>query len=154
MFRSFVRIATAVAVAGFLASCATPYQEMGALGGVTAAPLSPDLYRISARGNGYTDRTMVQDYVLLKAAETTRDAGGKWFSIMGDQDATGVQYGQTPGTMHYGRGWAFYNPGQTYQIVKPGIDTIIRIDRVKQSTSIEAVGVIAAIGPRVLRPNK
>lgn len=150
-----LRMAACAALVSFaLVSCATPYQEMGALGGVTAAPISNDIYRISARGNGYTDRTMVQDYVLLKAAETATAAGAKWFSILGDQDATGVSYGQTPGQMYYGRGWAMYSPGQSYQIVKPGIDTIIRLDRTRQATSIEAAQIIAAIGPRVLRPNK
>lgn len=59
-----------------LASCATKYQEMGFTGGVAAQQITSDTYRIVARGNGYTGNTAIQDYALLKAAETTIAAGG------------------------------------------------------------------------------
>jgi hypothetical protein len=62
---------------GFLifAGCATKYQEMGFSGGVAAQQITADTFRIVARGNAYTGSTTVQDYVLLKAAETTKAAG-------------------------------------------------------------------------------
>jgi uncharacterized lipoprotein YajG len=59
-----------------LGACETPYQEMGFTGGVSAAQMSADSYRIVSRGNAYTSNTAVTDYTLLKAAETTRQAGG------------------------------------------------------------------------------
>ena len=57
-----------------LAGCGTKYQEMGFTGGVAAEQMSANVYRIKSRGNGYTSNSTIQDYVLLKAAETTKEA--------------------------------------------------------------------------------
>ena len=57
-----------------LAGCSTPYQEMGFTGGVKSQQATADTYRIISRGNSYTSGTTIQDYTLLKAAETTRAA--------------------------------------------------------------------------------
>ncbi len=57
-----------------LSACATKYQDMGFTGGVSAEQLTADTYRIVSRGNGYTGATKVQDYALVKAAETTQKA--------------------------------------------------------------------------------
>ncbi len=62
-------------LASVLAACSTTYGKMGFAGGVAAVPVTSDTYRVSARGNGCTDATTVQDYVLLKAAETAIGAG-------------------------------------------------------------------------------
>jgi len=44
-------------------ACSSRYQEMGLTGGVTAQPVMTDVYRIVARGNGYTGQATVQDFV-------------------------------------------------------------------------------------------
>ena len=36
---------------------------------------------MSFRGNGYTSRETVESYLLLRAAEVTRDAGFTWFEL-------------------------------------------------------------------------
>ncbi len=77
-----VRSARVAVLLLWLSGCQTPYQEMGFDGGVSAAPIGNDMYRISARGNGYTDSTVVQDYVLLKAAETAIQAGHSHFIVL------------------------------------------------------------------------
>ena len=82
-----------------LSGCATKYQEMGFTGGVSAEPVMTDVYRIVGRGNGYTSSDRVQDFVLLKAAETTLAAGGSYFLIVNDADRTNVSVGQTSGTV-------------------------------------------------------
>ena len=79
--------------------CATKYQEMGFTGGVTAEPVMTDVFRIVARGNGYTSVDRVQDFALLKAAETTIAAGGNYFVVVNEADRTNVVSGQTPATM-------------------------------------------------------
>lgn len=127
--------ATVVSVLLLLpADCQTPYQEMNYSGGVTAAPITNDTYRISSRGNGFTDPATVQDYTLLKAAEVTLQTGNTHFIILDSQDATRRDYGQTAGTFHtsFTGNTAFttYNPGVQYDIVKPGQDTIIHVGRV------------------------
>jgi hypothetical protein len=100
---------------------------MGLAGGVEAAPMTNDTYRISARGNGYTDATTIQDYVYLKAAETTLGAGQTHFTIVNGTDRTDNAVGQTAGSFTNYGGMAWYNPGITYNIVKPGEDLIIRV---------------------------
>src|SRR5689334_2697964 len=101
-----------VAVPMLLAGCATPYQERGFVGGVQAEQTTATCYRIVSRGNGYTARTDVQDYVLLKAAETTQQAGYTHFALVSAADASQVSYDTA-----YGRGWA-----STTTSIKPGED--------------------------------
>ena len=114
-----------------LTSCATKYQDMGFMGGVSAQPIMTDVYRIRARGNGYTASATVQDFYLLKAAETTIGAGGSHFLIMAADNQTRVATGQTPGyanTSVVGNtAFTTYTPGTTYNIVKPGQDVMIRV---------------------------
>src|SRR6266498_2923777 len=55
-------------------------------------------FRIVARGNAYTGGTRIQDFVLLKAAETTKAAGGTHFIIGASQDASRQGAIVTPAT--------------------------------------------------------
>lgn len=139
--------------ATILSGCATTYSEMGAMGGVMAAPVTNDVYRISARGNGYTDATTIQDYVLLKAAETTIAAGKTHFEVINNRDATSNVTQQTAGTFGRGLfGGVAYNPGFTYEIVKPGEDLMIRVSNTAGPNSYNAQEVFNNINPRVKRP--
>src|SRR5215471_8220818 len=76
-----------VALCAALVGCATKYQEMSFTGGVAAEQITADTWRIRARGNAYTNSSTVQDYVLLKAAETTQAAAGTYFQIVSAADA-------------------------------------------------------------------
>jgi hypothetical protein len=78
--------------------CATKYQEMGFSGGVSAQQITADTYRIVGRGNGYTGNTTIQDYVLLKAAETTQSAGATHFVIINAENANRTETIVSPGT--------------------------------------------------------
>ena len=119
-----MRIIALFACAMLLAACATKYQDMGWTGGVEAEPVMTDVYRIVARGNGYTSPDRVNDFTLLKAAETTIAAGGNYFAVLGAADRTAVEAGQTPSTVStnvVGRtAFTTVNPGVSYNIVKPG----------------------------------
>lgn len=64
-----------LAISLSLIGCATKYQDMGFSGGVAAEQVTADTWRIVARGNAYTGGTRIQDFVLMKAAETTKAAG-------------------------------------------------------------------------------
>ena len=148
----------AVGLALVMAGCATKYGEMGLTGGVAAEPIMPNVYRIKARGNGYTDRAKVQDFTLLKAAETTVENGGTHFLIGGASDASRTSAFTTPGTVQLNRvgntTFGTYTPGDTDIIVKPGQDTIITIVKVPAGTTppagaLEARPIIETIGPRL-----
>lgn len=81
-----------------LAGCATKYQEMGFGGGVAAQQITADTWRIQSRGNAYTNAATVQDYVLLKAAETAQAAGGSHFQIVSAADASRASTFVAPGS--------------------------------------------------------
>ena len=86
------------ALCAALGGCATKYQEMGFSGGVAAQQITADTWRIQSRGNAYTGASTVQDYVLLKAAETTQAAGGTHFQIVSAADASRASTFVTPGS--------------------------------------------------------
>jgi hypothetical protein len=138
-----------------LAACQTPYQEMGYEGGVAAVPITNNTYRISARGNGFTDPTTVQDYVLLKAAEVTLASGNSYFTIVNNRDATSSSVGQTAGTFQTSvignTAFTTYNPGMTYNIVKPGEDLLIQVSTSAMPGAFPAQEVFNNINPRVQR---
>ena len=141
-----------------LGGCATKYQEMGFTGGVSAEPVLTDVYRIVARGNGYTSADRVQDFVLLKAAETTLEAGSNYFMIINQSDRTKVLQGQTPGTVQTNvvgnTAFTTYTPGSTYNIVKPGEALMIKVVRLKSGEAPPqgawpAQDIANTIGPRL-----
>jgi len=154
-----IKLGAAFLLLLLIQACSTTYGEMGATGGVSAAAITSDTYRISARGNGFTDSTTIQDYVLLKAAETTLENGHTHFTIVSSADATRTSIGQTAGYMQtnvYGNyAYSTYNPGSTYTVVKPGEDLIIRIFTLRPGQSMAgafaAQEVYDSINPRVER---
>ena len=114
---------TAASAVG-LASCVTPYQPMGLLGGVSATQISGDTFQITARGNGYTDPDAIQRYALRKAAETTLAAGFDYFAV--GEEADRSRSGQvTYGSVQAHHGWAS-GFSVTGNIFKPGQTVLIR----------------------------
>jgi hypothetical protein len=149
-------IAAALLVA--LAACQTAYQDMGFTGGVSAQPITADTWRISARGNGFTDQTTVQDYVLLKAAETTIAAGLTHFVLLQAADASSAGVISTPGsaqtTFIGNTAFTTWTPGYTDLIVKPGSDVIIKLvpkDAAPPPRAMDARQIVQFIGSRVER---
>jgi hypothetical protein len=85
MFRQTVGI---VFFACWISACATPYQESGVRGGVMAKRISEDTIQVVANGNGFTEVSTIQQYVLRKAAETTISYGYDQFVIVEAQDSS------------------------------------------------------------------
>jgi hypothetical protein len=141
--------------------CTTRYQEMGYTGGVTADQMTADTWRIVARGNAYTSKNTVQDYVLLKAAETTRDAGGSYFQVLSSGDASNASTLVTPGsstTTVAGRGaTTTTSPGSFNMVIRPGQEVYIRVLQaapiVPTAYVFSAAEIIQAISPRAARPS-
>lgn len=147
-----------VIVALLLGGCSTKYHEMGFTGGVAAEPVMTDVYRIIARGNGYTSADRVQDFALLKAAETTLAAGASHFVIVDQANRTRVDVVQSPGTVQtsvVGRtAVSTYTPGSTDTFIKPGESLIIRVVRLKPGEppptgALPAQDLVNTLGPRL-----
>lgn len=148
------------AVIGLSGCMSTTYREVGFFGGVEARQMTADTYNIIARGNGYTSDATIQDYAILKAAETTIAAGGTHFVVLGVEDTTRTSVGQTAGygqvSVYGNTAYGTYSPGYTYPIVKPGQQMLIQVILVRSGNApqgaISAAEVVAFIGPRVRRP--
>jgi hypothetical protein len=147
-----------LAVAVALAACSTTYGDMGQIngGGVAAAAITSDTFRISARGNGMTDPVVIQDYSMLKAAETTLAAGQTHFAVISSRDATVGSTYRTSSTYTATAYGGIFSPGQNYNIVQPGEDLMIRVFTPDPGTSLppnsfRAQEVFDAINPRVKR---
>lgn len=134
------------------------------MGGVKAEAISPDVYRISAKLNAYSDSARLQDFLLLRAADTATAAGAVGFVIDGSADAsrafavtsqgpsttTASAYG-APG-MAYGMAQTNYSPSYTSVGIKPGGIMLIHLVREPVPEGLRymrAADVEAAIGPRL-----
>ncbi len=134
---------------------------MGFGGGVEAQMITSDTARISARGNGFTDRSRVQDFVLLKAAETASAQGFTHFALIGAEDASSASTFTTPATMQtnvYGnQAFTTYNPGVRNTVIKPGADAMVKFCKQDNtspcSNMLPADEVIQNLGPKYFPKN-
>lgn len=140
--------------------CSTKYQDMGLTGGVAAQQMTASTFRITARGNGYTSSTTIEDYMVLKAAETTKQVGGTHFLIVSAADASRTNYiataSQARTTVVGNSAYTTYTPGSVYGVFKPGQDAYIRVVTVSPGApppqgAISADEVIQFVGSRVKR---
>lgn len=149
-----------------MGGCASRYQELGPAGGVAAAKMTEDVWRISARGNALTESTAVQDFVLLKAAETTIAAGASHFVIVGMQDVGPARVGRQTGLYAFGGaggrdGGRLGQDMTGYSRMAPdglsGEDVMIRLlpataSAEDKAKALDARQLVANIAPRVKRP--
>lgn len=117
-----IRLSTIVAACILgLSACATPYQEMGYTGGVSATQLTGDTFQIVAKGNGYTSSSVIERYALRKAAEVTVANGYDLFLIASAADR-GQVTGLINNSQNDGNGYSsgvstpIYMPGQTLMV--------------------------------------
>ena len=124
--------------------------------------MTANTFRIVARGNGYTAGTTVQDYAILKAAETTRQDGGTHFAIISASDASSAGHIVIPGQAHTSvvgnTAYTTYTPATAHQFVRPGQDVYIRILTVGPGQRppagvFSADEIIKFVGSRVKRPS-
>ena len=156
-----MRYLTTIALVVALGGCATKYQEMGFSGGVAAQQITADTWRIQSRGNAYTGAATVQDYVLLKAAETTQSAGGTHFQIVSAADASRASTIVTPGssstTFVGNQAFTSTLPSSVDTVIKPGQDVYIRVLKLPAGAptqgAFSAAEIIQFTGPRVQRPS-
>lgn len=154
------RFGLVAAVCLVLAGCQTPYQEEGSgavIGGVRAEQVGYDRYRISALVNQNTPSSRVGDFLLLKAAETTRAQGARYFiRESAISDASRVQTYTMPGMVNpNGFGGYTVTPASTGADFQPGATVLIRVLRgsARPAGSIDSQEVIDTIGAR-LRPKR
>ena len=126
-----------------LGGCATKYQPQGLTGGFSETQLDTNVFIVTFKGNGYTNRDKANDFVLLRSAELALEHGFKYFAIVDVQQDSKISQYTTPTTATtilnantYGSAYNYgnnttYNAntyglatttvsgGQTYNISKP-----------------------------------
>jgi hypothetical protein len=164
--RTFLILALAVSTT----ACATAYGELGGLmdDGVAADRLSADVFRIRSRGNEMSEPGLIEDYAMLRAAETVRMACMTHFVVLDGADRTEVSE-----TVHP-ESWSKtveekvvdgkkqkvvtrqYTPGYTSTSVRPGQDLVVRglklaAGQRAPEEAIAADEVLTFVGSRVKR---
>lgn len=146
----FSRFALVLGLGLALAACAAPAaygpRRPGDTTGYTDRELAPGRYRVTFTGNSVTARDMVQDFLLLRAAEVTLAAGGTHF-VFDDRDTRARStYHSNPaiygpgfyGTPGFG-GWGF-RPRWGYGPLGPQL-------MITQTTRYEASAEVVVLKP-------
>jgi hypothetical protein len=129
---------------------------------VSADRIAGDTFRIRARGNGNTDPAVIQDFALLRAAETVRAHCFTHFVVLEGADRTEVEEGSTPDEhttkvvekVVDGKTEKVvtrsFTPGSSWTTVRPGSDLIVRgLRGASLEGAVAAEEVLAFVGPRV-----
>src|SRR5262245_25819352 len=82
--RALTRLVRIGLVAGLfpLAACATAYQPETLTGGYTDVSLAETTYRVRFKGNNYTPRDKVEQFLLYRCAELTAQLGYEHFLLV------------------------------------------------------------------------
>lgn len=76
----------------------TQYGDMGFMGfGVEHVQIAQDVYRVRARGNGYTNPARIEEFVLLRASELALAQGYPHFVVMDTRELTRTDNYAVPG---------------------------------------------------------
>jgi hypothetical protein len=127
-----------------VAACATPYQSRGVRGGYSEARLDATTYRVTFKGNAYTNRESVENYLHYRCAEVTLEAGFDYFVLLdaneeerhGSYTTPSEVNSYTTGSATYVGGGTAYgqatttttvHPGQTYTWTKHGATALIKV---------------------------
>lgn len=101
-----------------LAACVTPTPYQPSPGGVNQYGFSdtriePGKYRVSFRGNSSTERTTVENYLLLRAAELTLADGLGHFTVLDEDEGSLSSFSTTGFNSGFGGrfGFGFGNRG-------------------------------------------
>ncbi|WP_442881273.1 CC0125/CC1285 family lipoprotein, partial [Acinetobacter sp. ESBL14] len=62
--------------------CTTPYQKMGASGGVESTIIDDNVFQVKASVNGYTQKSVATQYAIRKAAEVSQSLGCNYYSAI------------------------------------------------------------------------
>jgi hypothetical protein len=153
-----------------LAACATPtpYQPADQQhGGYSDKRLAENRIRVTFEGNAATSRETVEDYLMLHAAEVTRDAGYSWFVFDNRNTETQTSYhtdfvgwpGWGPGFGWYWHSWP-YDPlgGQAVTFQRTSYEAYAEVvlltpeQAKRESHALNAADVIARLQPSATAP--
>lgn len=66
-------------------NCSTPYQPQGTLGGYSEEKITSNIYVVKFQGNQHTKPEKVQNYLLYRCAELTKERGYAYFTAINEE---------------------------------------------------------------------
>lgn len=114
-----------------LAGCATNYQAQSFSGGFSETQLDKNVFKVTFKGNGYTQSERAEDFALLRSAELTLKHGFSHFAIVDGRQSADYGVMTTPtqsyttgsvtayGNTAYGSARTTTTGGQSFIIKKP-----------------------------------
>jgi hypothetical protein len=162
----FIRLGLIAASAALLSACATSYSAMSWTGGYQEAQVSPDVWRVTFSGNGYTTKETTQTYWLYHCAQLTLSKGFDGFTIVSNLQLTSFQKGAGQDTARLiqvrgGGGGVRYHyvyvPGGSYSdVYKPSMQAEIKLLKKPLAGAppkvFDAARLAEALGPIVNGP--
>lgn len=153
-------------LAPLLAACMgpTPYQPATEGQGYAEREIETDRYRVTFAGNSMTPLETVENYLLYRAAELTRDTGNDYFIVVDRhvQDHTsyrgyvsGFDHFRHHGFSHFGSGFD-YAYADTDPITSYTAMVVIRVFKgekpVNDVNAYDARDVLTRLSPLIVRP--
>ncbi|GAA0553437.1 hypothetical protein FHS83_001613 [Rhizomicrobium palustre] len=169
---AFARVSVAVGACLILAACQTPAtyhpRDPQSGTGYTDEQLAANRYRVTFTGNSSTRREVVENYLLLRAAEVTLKAGYHWFIFDTRDTQAQTTYRSDfvgwPGWRGYGRywhSWSGWGVGAGTDITTRPITSyeafaeIVLLNQpeaMREPRAIKAEDVLEHIGPMARTP--
>jgi hypothetical protein len=158
MEKGMIRMFFALICGIIFGGCATAYQKQGPTGGYSSYHLAENIFKVTFKGNGFTDKDRASDFALLRSAEVALENGYPFFVIVDERQhsknsmltspgasttsvhtntygtATGYGNYSTYSGNAYGRATTFNSGGQTFLITKPTSTNTIFCFRKKTDT--------------------
>lgn len=159
---------------GILAGCTTPtpYQARVDNYGYANQRITDNRFRVSFSGNSDTSRDTVEQYLLYRAAEVTKESGNDWFRVVGSDVEAMTEFRITSTGTGFGRFTYFGGFGPYHPFGRPfgtGFETATaRPDSRYNAIAMIKVGagptpdapmafdadqVLQNLGPEVVRPD-
>jgi len=132
-----MRVILGIFLVVWLSACATAYQQDGFGGGFSETQFDENVWRVTFRGNGYTQEPRAEDLALLRSAELTLENGYTYFALTDSKSSKKTGTFTTPTTSRttgsaYSSGNSTYlnatthtSGGQTFFVSKPSITNTV-----------------------------
>lgn len=65
--------------------CATKYQQKGMMGGYSEEKILTNMYKVEFEGNQHTKPETVQNYLMYRCAELTKEHGFEYFTVISEE---------------------------------------------------------------------